>query len=156
SAGSPLPQECGLAVPARREKQHYPSLCLIQKLGQPRPLDDVPQTLDLPRTDVLCHPACRATPARSCRLVRALPLTIVNASARRVRWGPAPGARVRRARVPSAPRAGRGRREPTGEGVLTGERLERRRDLASPRHAELVAQYVAVGLHGSRGDAELP
>src|SRR5436190_2970798 len=67
--------------------------------------------------------------------------------------GPAPG--LRRARSPSAPAAGRGRRELAGEGVLTREHLERGRNLPPPRNTELLAQDVAVCLRRPRGDAEL-
>src|SRR5579884_2534307 len=59
-----------------------------------------------------------------------------------------------RARSPSAPGAGKGRRKLTREGVLAGERLERGRNLPPPRHAELLAQHVAMRLRCPGRDAE--
>src|SRR6185503_18894056 len=55
---------------------------------------------------------------------------------------------------PSAPGAGKGRRKLTCEGVLAGERFERGRNLPPPRHAELLAQHVAVRLGRPGRDAE--
>src|SRR5215471_11215569 len=67
--------------------------------------------------------------------------------------GPAPGVGPERG-LPSAPGAGQGRCELTREGVLSGERFERGRDLPPPRHAELLAKHVAVRLRRSGRDAE--
>src|SRR5205823_13546273 len=67
--------------------------------------------------------------------------------------GPALGVGPERG-LPSAPGAGNGRRKLTGEGVLSGERLERGRDLPPPRHAELLAQHVAMRLRCPGRDAE--
>src|SRR5439155_7939518 len=67
--------------------------------------------------------------------------------------GPRPG-HARRARLPSAPDAGRSRRELTGKGVFSCERPEGGRDLSPPRHTELLAQHVAVRLRRPRRDPE--
>jgi hypothetical protein len=67
--------------------------------------------------------------------------------------GPRPG-HARRARLPSAPDAGRRRRELTREGVFARERPEGGWNLAPPRHAELLPQNIAMRLGGSRRDAE--
>src|SRR5207302_4620910 len=67
--------------------------------------------------------------------------------------GPALGVGPERG-SPSAPGAGKGRRKLTGKGVFAGERLERGRDLPPPRHAELLAQHVAMCLRRSGRDAE--
>jgi hypothetical protein len=67
--------------------------------------------------------------------------------------GPALGVGPERG-SPSAPGAGKGRRKLTCEGVLAGERLERGRDLPPPRHAELLAQHVAMRLGRPGRNAE--
>src|SRR5262249_53240065 len=68
--------------------------------------------------------------------------------------GPRARGRARARGSPSAPGAGQSRRELPGEGVLSGERLERGRDLPPPRHAELLTQDVAVRLRRPRRDSE--
>src|SRR5262252_7642903 len=67
--------------------------------------------------------------------------------------GPALGVGPERG-LPSAPGAGKSRCKLTREGVLAGERLERGRNLPPPRHAELLAQHVAMRLSRSGRDAE--
>ena len=52
------------------------------------------------------------------------------------------------------PHAPESLRKLTREGVLAGERLERGRNLPPPRHAELLAQHIAMRLRRSGRDAE--
>src|SRR6201987_6441248 len=86
--------------------------------------------------------------ARDRTLLRSYSLVTSAASGGpRHRGGPGRGS-------PSAPDAGKGRRKLTREGVLSGERLECGRDLPPPRHAELLAQHVAMRLGRPGRDAE--
>src|SRR5438445_13391841 len=56
--------------------------------------------------------------------------------------------------MPSAPVAGRSRREVFCQGIVPCQRQVRKRDLAPPRYAELVPEHVGVGLRRARGYAE--
>src|SRR5581483_3603323 len=98
-------------------------------------------------------PLAEPTPARSAALAR--PFSIVQHAPRLEQGGPRP-VPTRRARLPSAPdrAGGRRRHELTSEGVFTSERPERSGYLPPPRHAELLAQDIAVRFRRPRGDAE--
>src|SRR5207344_509327 len=54
----------------------------------------------------------------------------------------------------SVPGRGRSRAEALGEGVATGQRAIRARDLTASRAAELLPEHVRVGLRRPRRDAE--
>src|SRR4051794_19529555 len=97
----------------------------------------------LPHVGADACPWCAAVPPPSlCTVSRALK-----------RGTRARGTRAGRG-LPSAPSSGCRRCKLTGKGVFTRERPERSRNLPPPRHAELLAQHVAMRLRSPRRDAE--
>src|SRR5262245_16218140 len=129
------------------EDRHACAAALSESRDQTRALDDVVERGRGRRCDRVHHSP--AGPARDSRtLLLSQPLVTTATSG-----GPAPGVGPERG-LPSAPGAGKSRCKLTREGVLTGERLERGRDLPPPRHAELLAQHIAVRLGCSGRDAE--
>ena len=66
----------------------------------------------------------------------------------------APAAARPQARVSLVPRGGGICLEALGEGVATGQRSVRARDLATPSATELLPKDIRVGLRRARRDAE--
>src|SRR6266516_913309 len=113
--------------------------------------DDVALRLRLRLDRAFTHPPAGQVP----RLLSWLSVLLGNVDpvTNSGKGGPRPG-HARRARLPSAPDAGRSRRELTGKGVFSCERPESGRDLSPSWHTELLAKHVAMRLGRPRGDPE--
>lgn len=140
-SADPLLGQRGLPVAGGSDERLYPGRRLVEQGEEARPLDD-PAALERP-----WGPDCRRRgPPLTSLWVPTLPPRTRRGRPRKRRSSRAPGS------------AGRLRHEgpavPCGQRILSGQKAERDRDLASAPYTELLPQHVAVRLGRSGGDSE--